>query len=119
MSLSTKVMLGLGLGLLTGVFFGEDVAFFQLPGRAFVLLLQMTVIPYVVVSMVGALGKLGPEGARSLARNAGVFLLALWTLSMIAVLLMPLSFPSWEAASFFSPLSAFSRASSARMSSVR
>ena len=35
MSLSSKVLLGLGLGVLTGLFFGEGVAFLEGPGNAF------------------------------------------------------------------------------------
>ena len=31
MSLSTRVLLGLGLGVVTGLFFGESVAFLEVP----------------------------------------------------------------------------------------
>jgi Na+/H+-dicarboxylate symporter len=102
MTLSTRVLLGLGLGVLTGIVFGELVSFLGVVGRGFVLLLQMTVLPYVAVSLIAGLGSLKPAEARSLARHAGVFLLALWGLALAAVLLMPLAFPGWEAASFFS-----------------
>ncbi|MEN8181344.1 MAG: cation:dicarboxylase symporter family transporter [Myxococcota bacterium] len=102
MSLSAKVLLGLGLGILTGLFFGESVAFLALPGRAFVVLLQMTVLPYVSVAMIYSLGSLDPAGARSLARHAGTFLLIIWGLTLAVVLSVPLAFPDWQAASFFS-----------------
>jgi Na+/H+-dicarboxylate symporter len=102
MTLSTKVLLGLALGIIAGIVFGELASFLGVVGRGFVLLLQMTVLPYVAVSLVKGLGSLSAGEARSLARHAGVFLLAIWGLAVAAVLLMPLAFPSWEAASFFS-----------------
>ena len=102
MSLATQVILGLGLGILTGVFFGEEVAFLGTVGRGFVLLLRMGVLPFVAVSLMAGLGGLTPGSARTLARFAGGFLLVLWSLTLGVVLLAPLAFPDWQAASFFS-----------------
>jgi Na+/H+-dicarboxylate symporter len=102
MSLSSKVLLGLGLGILTGLFFGEDVAFLEGPGNAFVVLLQMTVLPYVAVALIHSLGRLNVADARSLARHAGTSLLVIWGLTLAVVMVFPLVFPSWKAASFFS-----------------
>ena len=48
MTLSTKVLLGLALGIFTGIFFGEMVAPLRVGGEVFIQLLQMTVLPYVV-----------------------------------------------------------------------
>ena len=57
MSLSTRVLLGLVLGILSGIFFGDLVAFLGVVGEAFILLLQMAVLPYVAVSLVVGLGR--------------------------------------------------------------
>ncbi len=62
----------------------------------------MTVLPYVTVSLVTGFGRLGSREATLLARRAGGFLLLLWGIALAAALAMPLSFPAWEAASFFS-----------------
>ena len=45
LSVSTQVVLALLLGALVGLFFGEHIAFLQHVGKAFILLLQMTVLP--------------------------------------------------------------------------
>ncbi len=71
-------------------------------GDAFIQLLQMTVLPYVTVSLVTGFGRLGPRDALELARWAGGFLLLLWGIALAVALTMPLAFPAWEAASFFS-----------------
>lgn len=102
MTLSTRVLLGLGLGILTGLFFGEGVAFLKDAGRLFVLLMQMTVLPYMTVALVGSLGRLSPAEASTLARHAGTWLLVLWGIALAVVVSMPLAYPEWEAASFFS-----------------
>lgn len=45
MQLSVKVLIGLGLGIIAGIFFGEQVAFLKIFGDIFILSLQMTVLP--------------------------------------------------------------------------
>ena len=61
MSLSTRILLGLVLGVATGLFFGEHVAFLGVAGDGFVMLLQMTVLPYVTVSLVHGLGSVSQQ----------------------------------------------------------
>ncbi len=102
MSLSTKVLLGMALGILVGVFFGEEVAFFQTLGDAFIRLLQMSVLPYMTISLILGLGSLKFSEALSLAKQCGFLLLGFWIICLAVVLLMPLAFPDWESASFFS-----------------
>ncbi|MBW2275069.1 MAG: cation:dicarboxylase symporter family transporter [Deltaproteobacteria bacterium] len=102
MTLSTKVLLGLALGAATGGFFGEGAAFLDVVGKAFVLLLQMTVIPYLSLSLVASLGRLRYDQARQLAGRAGVILLLFYGLAFALILLLPLTYPDWKAASFFS-----------------
>jgi len=101
-SLSTRVLIGLFLGIACGLFFGEGARYVEVLGRAFVLLLQMTVLPYMAVSLVAGLGRVSVAQALSLAKRAGSFLVLLWGLALAAVLCAPLAFPRWEAASFFS-----------------
>jgi Na+/H+-dicarboxylate symporter/ABC-type amino acid transport substrate-binding protein len=79
--------------------------------NAFILLLQMTVLPYVVTSLIAGLGRLDMREARTLAVRAGGLLLALWALGLVLVLMLPLAFPAWEAASFFSTALVAERAS--------
>ena len=51
MSFSKKISLGLGSGIALGLFVGEKVSFLHVLADAFVKLLQMTVLPYVMVSL--------------------------------------------------------------------
>ena len=102
MSLSTKILLGLILGIVTGAFFGESVGFLETVGIIFIQLLQMAVLPYVTVSLIAGLGRLTYSDALALAKVGGTLLVLLWGIAMGIVMLMPLAFPTWESASFFS-----------------
>jgi Na+/H+-dicarboxylate symporter len=102
MSLSTKVLLGLVLGIGVGVFFGESAASLKIVGDAFIQLLQMTVLPYILVALVAGLGRLDFRDARRIALRGGAVLLIFWSITLTVVALFPLAFPDFEAGSFFS-----------------
>lgn len=102
MSLSTKVLIGLLAGVLTGLFLGDLASPFEVVGHAFILALQVTVLPFMMVALITGLGRLDAGTAHAIARSGGVVLLILWTIVMTAVLAFPLSFPAWPSASFFS-----------------
>jgi Na+/H+-dicarboxylate symporter len=102
MSVATQVFIGLGLGLFTGLFFGERVAWLRVGGDIFIAALQITVIPYVMVALITSLGRLDLRDAGNLAVKAGSVLLLLWAIGLTLVFLAPLAFPDWPSASFFS-----------------
>jgi Na+/H+-dicarboxylate symporter len=77
MTSSNKIFLALGLGILTGLFFGEMISFLQIPANIYVLLLQMTVLPYVTLSLIVGFGKLTYSDAKMLALRGGGILLLL------------------------------------------
>ena len=58
MTFSRKILVGLALGILVGLFFGEQALALKWAADGFVKLLQMTVLPYVTVSIVESLGSL-------------------------------------------------------------
>ena len=102
LGLSELTIIGLFLGISCGLFFGEGCARFQILGDAFVGLLQMTVLPYIVLSLVGGIGKLKLEHSKKLAGKAIIVLLLLWAIAIVTILLIPLAFPQLVSASFFS-----------------
>ena len=101
--LAGQVFIGLGLGVATGLFFGERAAPLGIVGQAFIGLLQMTVLPYVVVSLSAGLGRLSYAEAKLLALRGGGFILLFWVITLVAVVGMALAFPAWKSATFFSP----------------
>jgi len=102
LSLSTMILIGLGLGIACGIFFGEYCSFLSIIGDAFIQLLQMTILPYIIASLILGIGGLSYKQAKILALRGGIVMLLFWAISFTMILLMPLSFPEWETASFFS-----------------
>jgi Na+/H+-dicarboxylate symporter len=101
-SLSAQVLIALGLGVATGVFLGDIAAPLRIFGDLFIGLLQMTVLPYIVVSLVFGLGRLSYADARVLALRGGLFIALFWILALVMVLAMALVLPNWKSAAFFS-----------------
>jgi Na+/H+-dicarboxylate symporter/ABC-type amino acid transport substrate-binding protein len=102
LSLSARIATGVAAGAAIGLFFGERMAVLQVIADAYIKLLQMTVLPYVTVSIVAGLGALTPAQARALGLRVGAVLTLLWALAIAAVLLFPVMFPPNQNASFFS-----------------
>ena len=102
MGLSARIFTGLAAGLLTGLFFGELVADLKVVGDIFVKLLQITVLPYIIVSLIAGFGRMDLDQARRLAVRGTAVLLAIWGLALVIIFLGALAFPDLDTASFFS-----------------
>lgn len=102
MTFSKKILVGAFAGIATGLFLGEHVAPLGIVGQGFIRLLQMTVLPYVTVSIILSLGSLDLAQARRLGLRAGATIAALWVVALVFACLVPLVFPPAESASFFS-----------------
>jgi Na+/H+-dicarboxylate symporter len=100
--LSTQIIVGLALGLVVGLFFGEPAAVLQPLADIYIRLMQMTVLPYLVLTLIIGLGRMDAAEARRLALRGTLLLVLFWGLTLIVVRLMPLAFPGIENASFFS-----------------
>jgi Na+/H+-dicarboxylate symporter len=57
-SSSNKILIGLCAGAFVGIFLGEHAGVFKFAADGFVKLLQMTVLPYITLSIVTSLGTL-------------------------------------------------------------
>ena len=76
LSLSARIILGLALGLFTGLFFGESTAALQPLADIYIRLMQVPVLPYLITSLMIAIGQLDVADARRLAlRGGGIQLL--------------------------------------------
>ncbi|MDJ0662648.1 MAG: cation:dicarboxylase symporter family transporter [Crocosphaera sp.] len=101
-NLSTQILISMVLGVATGLFFGEMIGWISIIGDAFIRLFQMPVIPYIMVSLIGSLGKLSFQDAKNILIKGGTFLVIFWLIILAVVIIFPLGFPDWKSASFFS-----------------
>jgi len=97
-----RVILALILGISAGIFAGEPAGKLEILGNAYIRLLQMTVLPYVLVSIIGGLGRLDSTMAASIGIRAVKVILLIWLAVMLTLLLLPLAYPDWETSGFFS-----------------
>ncbi len=65
-------------------------------GNAYVGLLQMTVLPYIVFSVIGNIGRLSHGESKRLAAIGLLLMTILWGIGMATVWLMPLALPAWK-----------------------
>ncbi|MGR9053907.1 MAG: cation:dicarboxylate symporter family transporter, partial [Gammaproteobacteria bacterium] len=102
--LTTFIMLGLSTGVGTGLFFGEAAGRLKIIGDVYIGLLQMTVLPYIVCSLIANIGRLSFFQARLLAKHGLIILLLLWGIGIVTVFAMALALPEFKGGSFFSSL---------------
>lgn len=98
-----SIAIGLVFGVACGIFFGDLCQPLQTVGDAYVGLLQMTVLPYLVLSLIGKLGRLDADQARRLALTGLAVLLVFWLLAILLIVVVSTIFPAIEGASFYSP----------------
>ncbi|MBE9549925.1 MAG: cation:dicarboxylase symporter family transporter [Proteobacteria bacterium] len=101
-SLSFRIISGLILGIIVGLFVGERAAVLQIVADAWIRLMQMTVLPYVIFSLMAGLGGLGKQLARKLAVRGSLLMLLFWVIAFIVIAAFPQAFPELSSASFFS-----------------
>lgn len=89
-------------GLLLGAFGSKAPGIISSVADAFILLLQMTALPYVSLSLITGLGGLSPQRARGVFQRSLLVILAIISLTLMFLLLAPISFPDWQNASFYS-----------------
>ncbi|GMR16915.1 MAG: cation:dicarboxylase symporter family transporter [Gammaproteobacteria bacterium] len=97
-----RVLIVLVLGILTGIIVGEPAGRLEIGGTIYIRLLQMTVLPYVLVSIISGLGRLDSNMAAKIGIKAVKIILFIWLAAMLTTLLLPFGYPSWETSGFFS-----------------
>jgi len=102
LSLSAWIFIGLGLGVLFGLFFGELCRPLNVVGKAFIMLLQMGVLPYMVVTLIQGVGSLSPGDARLMAGKGSLMLILFWVVGLVVIFAFTFAFPFSQTSSFFS-----------------
>jgi Na+/H+-dicarboxylate symporter/ABC-type amino acid transport substrate-binding protein len=101
MSLSKKILISLVTGVAAGLFFGEQCSFFSYIGDGFISLMQMTVLPFIMVSIIANLGRTSMSEGKELLVKGIKTLLLLLSFGVAALMILPYAMPEWTASSFF------------------
>ncbi len=93
LSMGQQVMIALLLGIAAGLFFGEWTTEIKFIGDIYIGLLQMMVLPYIIIALIGCIGKLTLEQAKQVAKYAIIVLLLMWAVIGTVLVLLPLALP--------------------------
>jgi Na+/H+-dicarboxylate symporter/ABC-type amino acid transport substrate-binding protein len=99
---SLIIILAMFAGLIIGSFTSTLFTGVDEIANAFVMLMQMTALPYIALSLITGIGSLSPTQASSTVKHSLVILLSLLVLVLFFVLLAPITFPNWQSADFYS-----------------
>ena len=102
MTFSRQILVGLAAGVAVGLFLGEMVGPLAVVADGFVKLLQMTVLPYVTVSIITSLGTIDLTEAKSAGLRAGAVLAGLWLIALLFACSVSARVSLGATASFFS-----------------
>ena len=97
----SRILWGVGAGVVVGLFFGEMVRPLGFVANGFIRLLQINVLPYLLGSLIASLGGRGASEMKVMARYGVSFLLLVWALTMLLVALSPLALPAFPGAPVF------------------
>ncbi len=87
------VAVGGALGILTGLFLGDYAHVLRPAGRAYVLMLEVAVYPYLICSLLHGLGSMTPTQALKLFRSGWKFYTTLWIVTFAVLLVLSLGIP--------------------------
>ncbi len=94
------VLIGGTLGIVTGLFFGDDAAILRPVGTTYVKLMEVVVFPYIICSLLHGLGRLAPDTAWRLFRCSWHIYLALWGVTFLVIFLLSFAIPPAPPPSF-------------------
>lgn len=99
---STRIIVAMFLGLIIGSFSVPLYSTVNHLANAFVMLLQMTALPYIALSLMVGIGGLSASKAKSALKVTLILVILLIALMLCFILMAPLSFPNWQTAEFYS-----------------
>ena len=103
LSTSSWILIGLGLGALSGILFGELMEPLGVAGDVYIRFTQITVLPYILLSLIHGVGSLRRDTAKRLATRGLPVVLMFWIVIIAVYLIVSTSFPPRTAATFYDP----------------
>ncbi|WOH39348.1 cation:dicarboxylase symporter family transporter [Thalassotalea fonticola] len=100
--MANKIILAMFLGLVIGFSTQFTLPIVDLTGQGFVMLMQMTALPYISVSLIYGIGSMSRKQGKQLVKFGASTLLILSSTVLLFIGLSPLAFPDWSAAAFYS-----------------
>lgn len=100
--LSVQIISAMFIGLIIGYLSQTTYSLIDSAANAFVTLLQMTVLPYIVLSLIVGIGGLSPSKAKKISKQSIAIIIVMIIVVLFFIFSTPLAFPDWQQAEFYS-----------------
>ena len=100
--LSAQIITAMILGLLVGMNSSGVLLGVNSLANAFIMLLQMTALPYIALSLIIGFGSLSSQHITKTTKKVIFYTLLLVFIVIGFILLAPIAFPHWQSADFYS-----------------
>lgn len=92
LSLTVQMAIATLLGILVGVFFGDLCQVFQPWANAYVMILKVTILPYLVGAIIHGLGGLSTSHAKQIVKKGVLFIILAWGINLSVIYLVNFCF---------------------------
>jgi Na+/H+-dicarboxylate symporter/ABC-type amino acid transport substrate-binding protein len=93
MSLALQMAIATVLGILVGLFLGDICQVFAPWSNAYVMILKITILPYLVGAIIHGLGTLSKAQAQQILKRGILFITLAWVINLSMVYVLNFSFP--------------------------
>lgn len=105
MSLSFHMALAIVLGILVGLFFGEGCRIFAPWGNAYIMLMKVTAVPYLIGAIIHGVGQFSATQGKLILKNGIIFIAIAWAINIGMIYLITAIFPKAQGSHFSSYVS--------------
>jgi len=99
MSLTFQMAIATVLGILVGLFLGDICEFFSPWASAYIMILKITAVPYLIVAIMHGVGQLGISQGKNILKKGIFFICLAWAINLAVIYLINGTFPQGKSTS--------------------
>lgn len=93
LSLPLQILIATLLGIGVGLFFGESCEALAVWGDAYIMLMKITILPYLVCAIIHGVGQFQSGQAREILKKGALFIALAWLINIAMIYLAFFTFP--------------------------
>ncbi|MBI2743846.1 MAG: cation:dicarboxylase symporter family transporter [Chlamydiales bacterium] len=93
LSLPFQILIATLLGITVGIVFGESCEVFASWGSAYIMLMKITILPYLICAIIHGVGQFQAAQAWEILKKGALFIAIAWAVNIAMIYLAVFSFP--------------------------
>ncbi|MGD0664842.1 MAG: cation:dicarboxylase symporter family transporter [Rhabdochlamydiaceae bacterium] len=93
-SLSLQMLIAVLIGIFMGLFLGDLCSVFGPWENAYIMILKVTTIPYLICAVMHGIGRLGLSTAKNILHKGLIFISCMWAINIIIIYVTVYLFPT-------------------------